>query len=126
MGNASGIFNLVRNLGGSFGVAFSATLLSQRTQVHQTFLSERITPYNPAFREAYRRAHDFLQMNHSASAPSTAGLGSIYQEILRQASMLAFNDIFYILSIATATLIPLTLILRKGRSGAASSGTAMH
>ncbi|MGA2404342.1 MAG: DHA2 family efflux MFS transporter permease subunit, partial [Syntrophobacteraceae bacterium] len=49
MGNASGVFNLVRNLGGSFGVAFSATLLSQRAQVHQTFLSENITPYNPAF-----------------------------------------------------------------------------
>jgi len=126
MGNASGVFNLVRNLGGSFGVAFSTTLLSQRAQVHQTFLSERITPYNPAFREAYRRAHDLLQMNHSAAAPSTGGLAFLYQEILRQASILSFNDTFYVLSIATAILIPFAFLLRKGRSGAASSGTALH
>jgi len=126
MGNASGVFNLVRNLGGSFGVAFSATLLSQRAQVHQTFLSERITPYNPAFREAYQRTHHFLQMNHSAAAPSTGGLAFLYQEILRQASILSFNDTFYALSIATVILIPLTLLLRKGRSGAASSETGMH
>ena len=126
MGNASGVFNLVRNLGGSFGVAFSATLLSQRAQVHQTFLSERITPYNPAFREAYQRTHHFLQMNHSAAAPSTGGLAFLYQEVLRQASILSFNDTFYALSIATVILIPLTLLLRKGRSGAASSETGRH
>ena len=126
MGNASGVFNLVRNLGGSFGVAFSATLLSQRAQVHQTFLSERITPYNPAFREAYQRTHHFLQMNHSAAAPSTGGLAFLYQEVLRQASILSFNDTFYALSIATAILIPLTLLLRKGRSGGASSGAGIH
>ncbi len=51
MGNASGIFNLLRNLGGSFGVAASSTLLSQRSQFHQSFLVEHITPYNPALRD---------------------------------------------------------------------------
>ena len=76
MGNASGIFNLVRNLGGGFGVAFSATLLSQRTQVHQTFLSERITPYNPAFQEAYQRARDFLHDESFGGRAIDGGLHS--------------------------------------------------
>jgi hypothetical protein len=65
-------------------------------------------------------------MNHSAEAPSTGGLAFLYQEVLRQASILSFNDTFYALSIATVILIPLTLLLRKGRSGAASSETGRH
>jgi DHA2 family multidrug resistance protein len=65
-------------------------------------------------------------MDHSAAAPSTGGLAVLYQEILRQASMLSFNDTFYALAIATATLIPLTLLMRKGRSGAPSSGAGIH
>jgi DHA2 family multidrug resistance protein len=126
-GNASGIFNLVRNLGGSFGVAFSTTLLSERSQFHQTFLSEHISPYNPAFREAYQRTYSFLSTNQSTAAPSAGGLAFLYQEVLRQASMLSFNDAFYALSIATAVLVPLGFLLKKQRPGASSSpGTGVH
>ena len=125
MGNASGVFNLMRNLGGSFGVAVSATILDQRAQVHQTYLSEKITPYNPAFRNAYSHAAGFMKMNHMAS-PSKGGLSFIYGEVLRQASMLSFNDTFFVLSIATAILIPLTLFLRKDSSGGGSPTAGMH
>jgi DHA2 family multidrug resistance protein len=126
-GNASGIFNLVRNLGGSFGVAFSTTLISERSQFHQTFLSEHISPYNPAFREAYQRTYGFLSTNQSTAAPSAGGLAFLYQEVLRQASMLSFNDAFYALSIATAVLVPLGFLLKKQRPGATSSpGTGVH
>jgi DHA2 family multidrug resistance protein len=126
MGNATGIFSLVRNLGGSFGVAFATTVLSQRTQVHQTFLSEHITPYNHVFQQAFQRTHNFLQMNLSGSPTSPGTLAFIYGEVLRQASILAFNDTFYILAGTTAILIPLTLLLRKGRAGADSPGAGMH
>lgn len=123
-GNASGIFNLVRNLGGSFGVAFSTTLLSQRAQVHQNFLSERITPFNPAFQENYKRVMNFLQQKDGGEQ-STGSLVYWYQEIMRQASMLSFNDTFFMLSIATAILIPVTFLLRRGRAGAPPGG-GMH
>jgi DHA2 family multidrug resistance protein len=125
-GNASGIFNLLRNLGGSFGTAFSTTLLSERSQFHQTFLSESISQYNPVFREAYQRLYGLFSSNQSTGPPAAEGLVSLYQEVLRQASMLSFNDAFYILSIATAILIPLTFLLNKRRSGDSSSVTAVH
>ncbi|MCE5332998.1 MAG: DHA2 family efflux MFS transporter permease subunit [Desulfobacteraceae bacterium] len=124
-GNASGIFNLLRNLGGSFGVAFSTTVLSQRAQFHQTFLSENISPYNPAFQEAFRQTQNALQMS-GAPAQTTETLAYLYREVLRQASMLSFNDTFYLLSIATAILIPVTLLLRRGRRGAPPPETPMH
>ncbi len=125
MGNASGVFNLLRNLGGSFGVAVSSTILSQRAQVHQTFLSENITPYNPAFRNAYNHAAGVMRMHHMA-ASSKGGLAFVYGEVMRQANMLAFNDTFYVLAIATVILLPLTLFLRKGASGDGSAATGMH
>jgi DHA2 family multidrug resistance protein len=125
IGNASGVFNLLRNLGGSFGVAVSSTILAQRAQVHQTFLSENITPYNPAFRHAYQNAAGFLQKSNMP-APSKGGLAFVYAEVLRQANMLAFNDTFYVLAVATAVMIPLTLFLRKGSSGDGSSAAGMH
>lgn len=113
MGNASGIFNLVRNLGGSFGVAFSTTVLSQRSQFHQSFLVEHITPYNKVFQEQFAAVLNWLKVHDPNVATPVKALALFYGEVLRQASMLAFNDVFWLFAWFTALLIPLTLILKK-------------
>jgi DHA2 family multidrug resistance protein len=115
MGNASGVFNLLRNLGGSFGVACSTTLLSQRAQVHQHFLIEHVTPFHLSVQE---RANEMLQRlpGFSGSNPM-AGLAVMYRRVLQQASMMAFNDTFWIFAWFTAVLVPLALLMRKARSG---------
>jgi DHA2 family multidrug resistance protein len=112
-GNASGIFNLLRNLGGSFGVAISSTMLAQRSQLHQTFLVEKITAYQPAFQIRYQQILEWLKMHQPSLAYDKNVMAFIYQEIIRQASMLAFNDSFRALAISTAVLIPLTLLFRR-------------
>jgi len=112
-GNASAIFNLLRNLGGSFGVALSATILAQRAQLHQTFLVEKITPYQPAFQISYQRILQWLQMHHAELASPNTAMTLIYRQVIRQANMLAFNDTFWLLACFTAGLIPLTLLFRK-------------
>jgi DHA2 family multidrug resistance protein len=121
-GNASGIFNLLRNLGGSVGVAFSATLLSQRAQVHQSFLVEHVTPYNPALQIRFERILQWLRAYHADLASSNTALALIYREVLRQASILAFNDTFWILACMTASVIPLTLLFRKGKAAVPPGG----
>ncbi len=55
MGNATGIFNLMRNLGGSFGIAMVTTLLARRAQVHQAIMVAHMTPYDPAYKHALPR-----------------------------------------------------------------------
>jgi DHA2 family multidrug resistance protein len=117
-GNASGIFNLLRNLGGSFGIAFSTTILAQRAQAHQNFLVENITPYNPAFQHYFNQIEQWLRTYHPEMSYGTGPMAFIYEEVLRQANMMSFNDCFWILSWFTATLIPLTLFLRKTRTTA--------
>ena len=112
-GNASGIFNLLRNLGGSFGVAISTTVLARRAQVHQNFLVENVTPYSQTFQTYYEQIREWLASHYPSASFGHGPLAAVYQEVLRQASMLAFNDSFWILSGITALLLPLALLLKK-------------
>jgi DHA2 family multidrug resistance protein len=112
-GNASGIFNLLRNLGGSFGVAISTTVLARRTQVHQNFLVEKVTPYNLSFQSYYDQVHRWLANHYPSASFGHGPLAAVYQEVMRQASMLAFNDSFWLLSLLTALLVPFTLLMKK-------------
>jgi MFS transporter, DHA2 family, multidrug resistance protein len=116
MGNASGLFNLLRNLGGSFGVAIGTTILARRTQVHQSFLVETFTPFSLAFRQYHEFVKRFLE-NRYPWATQESVYALIYGEVTRQASMLAFNDAFWALAWVTAALVPLTFLL-KGPKGA--------
>jgi DHA2 family multidrug resistance protein len=113
MGNASGIFNLLRNIGGSFGVAFGTTVLARRSQMHQSILVEHITPYSLTFQEYYDRTQQWLAGQHPDMAFGRGPIAVIYQEILRQAEMMAFNDTFWLLAWVTAGLIPLILLFRS-------------
>jgi DHA2 family multidrug resistance protein len=112
-GNASGIFNLLRNLGGSFGVAIGTTVLSRRTHVHQNFLVENVTPYSLAFQSYYEQIRQWLESHHPSASFGHGPLAAVYQEVLRQASMMAFNDSFLFLGWITALLLPLTLLMKK-------------
>jgi DHA2 family multidrug resistance protein len=114
MGNATSIYNLLRNLGGSFGVAFATTMFVRRAQVHQSHLAESLTPFDRTFPAAVEWGKTLL-MNRGVpgvAAESTA-LRRIYGETVRQATALGFNDAFFILSVLMAAILPLILLLRR-------------
>jgi DHA2 family multidrug resistance protein len=98
MGNASAVFNLVRNLGGSFGVAVMTTHLARRSQFHHHHLTEHLTPYDPRFQEALRAMRGWLdaQAGMGEEHGLAQALGLMYRELNRQAFMLAFNDAFFL------------------------------
>lgn len=112
MGYATGIFNLLRNLGGSFGVAFTTTILTQRAQAHQSFLVEHLTPFDPQFQARSGEIMGWLMLNRPEMANQTGVLALMYQEVQRQASMLAFNDAFWMLSLVAGGVVPLVLVFR--------------
>ncbi len=112
MGNATGIFNLLRNLGGSFGVAFATTILTQRAQVHQSFLVEHVTPFDPEFQTRSAQVFEWLRLHRPELSDPVGVLALIYQEVLRQANMLAFNDAFWMLSWVAWGLVPFVLVFR--------------
>jgi DHA2 family multidrug resistance protein len=125
MGNATGIFNLLRNLGGSVGVAVVTTLLAQRAQFHQARLAEHLTPMDRNLQSALPEISQFLQGKGFISLPpDQASLAAIYKQLLMQASMLSFNDVFYLLSLMMGFILPLAFLMRSGKKGGPVPG--MH
>jgi DHA2 family multidrug resistance protein len=125
MGNATSIFNLLRNLGGSFGVAIVTTILARRAQFHQVHLVEHLSPFDRSFQTVVPRISQMLQHRGVMVPPQDQRtLGVIYNQLLRQASMLSFNDVYHLLSIMMLLILPLVLLMKKGTE--APSGPGMH
>ncbi|NTV28970.1 MAG: DHA2 family efflux MFS transporter permease subunit [Candidatus Omnitrophica bacterium] len=116
MGNATGIYNLLRNLGGSFGVAFVTTILARRTQFHHSRLVEQMNPYDPAFQHAVSRVTALPQLQ-GAPAPGAAE-AVIFQESVRQANLFAFVDVFFICTVALLCIVPFVAMLRRPKHAA--------
>lgn len=116
LGNATGIFNLMRNLGGSFGIAMVSTLLVRRAQVHQALMVSHLTPYDPIYMERLSGAtHSLAGM----SDPVTAGLqaqGTIYGFLVSQAKLWAFVENFRLFGLFCLVCLPLVLLFKKVRS----------
>ncbi|HTZ18869.1 MAG TPA: DHA2 family efflux MFS transporter permease subunit [Dissulfurispiraceae bacterium] len=117
MGNATAIYNLVRNLGGSFGVAFVTTVLARRAQYHQAQLTANLTPYDFAYQSSVQQGTHALQLRGLEGTQAHQGsLANIYHELLRQASMLSFNDAFHLVCIIMLCVLPLVLLMRAGKA----------
>ena len=94
--NASALINMMRNLGGSFGVSLVTTQLAWREQFHHARLAEHITPYN-----------GFV-----------SSLGSIAGTVEQQASVMSYLDVFIMLGVISLVLAPICLLLPKLPKGA--------
>ena len=106
MGYATSIFSLIRNIGSSIGISFVTTELARRSQLHQARLAEAVTIYNPVVR-------DDLQALGRAAGGTQQGIGIVYGEVLRQASLMSFLDLFFILGILFLVVIPVVMVMRK-------------
>jgi DHA2 family multidrug resistance protein len=123
MGNATGIFNLLRILGGSFGVAIATTLLARRAQFHQAHLVEHLTLFDRNLQSAVPQISQMLQERGFLSPlPDQGSLSAIYHQLSRAASMLSFNDVYFILSIMMMLILPLVLLMKKGKKESSQVG----
>ena len=113
MGNATSIFNLMRNIGGSFGIALMTTFLMRRTQFHQSTLVSHITAGDLKTRRMITGMQLWFQAHglDSYSAHRKA-LAAVYGLVQQHANMLAFVEAFWIMAVMFACLLPLLLLLR--------------
>lgn len=113
MGNASGVFNLMRNTGGSLGIAAVTTMLARGVQIHQAAMVSHLTPYDPAFQQ---RVHDMigtLSSQAGSTAASQQAYGAIYGTVVRQASVMSYIDNFRLLSFLCVICIPLVFLFAR-------------
>jgi DHA2 family multidrug resistance protein len=122
MNNASAIFNLLRNLGGSFGVAFITTMLSRRAQFHQARLVEHLTPYDPSLQIWLNNIKEALAHQLGSLGDQThRAMAVIYGQLQRQAATMAFDDVFHAQMIIFLALIGILWIMRKPPIGKKAS-----
>ena len=125
MGNATSMFNLMRNLGGSFGIAAATTYLFRRQQSHTNQLGARVTAFNPMAR-AMSKGLEATMIAHG-SDPVTAvrqAYVATWGMVERQASMLSFVDTFLAMAIVFLLVLPLLLVMKRPRHS--RGGAAMH
>ena len=112
MTNASGVQNLLKNLGGAIGTSIVTTLISRKAQAHQSFLVDNLTMLNDNFIE---RLNSYSGTFQSLTDPISANYMAntmLYKQMLQQANMGAFRDTFEVCAIACLAIIPLILFIK--------------
>lgn len=129
MGNATSIFNLMRNIGGSFGIALMTTFLSRRSQLHQNHLVANITAGSLEAREWLEGIRAGFQL-HGADAVTAAhkAMAAIYGLVQKHAAMLAFVEAFWVMGMLFLAMLPFLFLLQyskpKPKTRAAGSAGA--
>jgi MFS transporter, DHA2 family, multidrug resistance protein len=116
MGNATSLFNLMRNLGGSVGIAAATTMISRRAQQNINVLGANVTSYDPST----RRMLDGLKATMMARGADLATAtdrahAMLFGLVARQATMLAFVGVFRLLALIFLLMLPLLLIMQPPR-----------
>ena len=119
--NASGIYNLMRNLGGAFGLAAINTLASVRTDVHALHLKEALTWSHASSLKGLHTITQGLTSAKQAAAP-LAALRKLAAMVQQQAMTLAYNDVLLVMSAVFLLALPFTLLLAKPKPMGAGGG----
>ncbi len=123
LGNASGLYNLMRNAGGSAGIAVASTFLLHRAQLHQTILSGYTYATNPAMQRAMTDATGMAGAAGIAPGAATdSGMGMVYRLVQLQASVLSFADVFFVLTVLSVATIPFLALLGNAKIKGAPAG----
>ncbi|MBU6399014.1 MAG: DHA2 family efflux MFS transporter permease subunit [Verrucomicrobia bacterium] len=113
MGNATGIFNLMRNLGGSVGIAAVTTYLARSAQVHQALMVPHLTPFDPVFRERVAALSTSLAATSGTVLGGQQAIQIIYNLLDHQAHMWAFVDNFRLFGFLCLGCVPLVFLFKR-------------
>jgi DHA2 family multidrug resistance protein len=124
IGYAASLYNMMRNTGAAVGIAYMTTMLVDHEQIHQSRLSEHLSVF-----DAWKLSESAPRMPGASSfhylpqmiSGQHQSFGMIYNAMQAQAAILSFNDIYRILAVLMAVMIPGFLLLRRGQSAGGSA-----
>jgi len=118
IGDASGLFNLLRNIGGSVGIAASTTLLARFAQANQNSLVAHATAYDIAYQEKLANLlQGLLHRGYDVVSAQKLALLSMYATVREQAGILAYNQTYWVLGLAFLAVAPMLFLLRRPKEG---------
>jgi MFS transporter, DHA2 family, multidrug resistance protein len=114
MGNATSLFNLVRNMGGSIGISAVSTMQTRFQQRNINELGAHVNPYSFTARGMMQSLKGmFLSRHGDPVAASHQAGAALFAMVARQASMLAYNSIFLVLAVLFVIMLPFIFLMRK-------------
>jgi len=120
IGNASGLYNLLRNIGGSIGIAVVNTIVVRHQQLHRTELSHSITSTSPAVQNQLQAFQHYLTAQGASASLALHRAYALIDRILGgQAALWSYVDDFRYMALACFACLPLVFLLKKtvGRGG---------
>ena len=120
MGNATSLFNLMRNIGGSIGIAVTGTMLARNQQATTAMLGRTSAPTTRRRRRCSRRcARRSWPPAPTSSTATNRAYAAMFGMVQRQAAMVSFVGLFQLLGIMFLLLLPLVLLMKRPARGAA-------
>ena len=122
MAQGTGLNNMMRQLGGSFGVAIMTTMIHLRSGYHRSILLEHVNQYDPAFQTRFNNLYNSFVAKGFAVVDATAmAYKAIEGAVLKQTFLLSYIDGFKLTGLFFVVCIPL-LYLQKIKRGAPVGG----
>jgi DHA2 family multidrug resistance protein len=116
LGNATAAYNVVRNIGGSVGVALATTLLARRSQQHQSTLVGHVNVWSADTTSRLREwTEHFVSQGADSFTASRRALAMLYRGTVEQAQVLAYVDEFWLLSVVFFAILPLLPFMHRVR-----------
>jgi DHA2 family multidrug resistance protein len=122
IGNASGLFNLMRNVGGSIGISIATTLLTRRSDTHQNDLTNYMPQSGAAYQNSLHGAQQALNNTYGPANSFFAAQSTLYNQLTRQALNWAFVDVFRWLALLCLACVVFVWFLKKVKPGKAPAG----
>ena len=126
MGDASGIVNLARNVGGSVGISIITTLVTRGAQTHQALMVGHLSPYNPVFNRQLAALQQALAPQGGGPAAQQQAYAILYQTLQSQAALWSYVDQFRWMVLVCFACALLPFLFTQGRGPSAGEAPAAH
>jgi MFS transporter, DHA2 family, multidrug resistance protein len=114
IGNASGLYNLLRNIGGSIGISVVNTLIARREQLHRTELSHSITPSSLTLNGTIHSIQQYLEAQGASTSDAlNRAYGLINGTLNQQARLWSYVDDFRYMALVCFGCVPIAFLLKK-------------
>ena len=121
--DAAALYTMFRNVAGSIGISAATAMVTERTQVRMSHLSEHLNPFNPAYNDTIQRsANTLLGLGHAAGTTVQTATGMIYQTLRLQSQVMAYADVFYFCAIGAFCVVPFAFLFSSVKATAKAGG----
>ena len=125
MGYATSLFSLMRNIGGSIGIAATGTLLARHTQSTSVLYSANVTGLDATSQSMFNQMRAaFMASGSDAVTATDRAYAALAGMVMRQASIVSFVGLFQLLGIVFLIVVPLVLLMKRPRTGGSSAAAA--